>query len=133
MSRVSPSRGLALGHRHSRPGPGHPPPPRIHMYSSGAATSAACEGAGCSPSAHNAHIHFELNVPGQKMSPSIFSADVMTSLHRAMSVVGERNHDCASGRECADLAYEACGQNGGMGFALSGRENPYSDEGVGCL
>ena len=104
-----------------------------YVYSSMEAVSAECEGARCTPSGNNAHIHFELNASGHKMSPSIFSADVMAQVHQAMSVSGMRNHDCASGRECEDGAYEACAQAGGLGYALSAAENPFATEAVQCL
>ena len=104
-----------------------------YVYSSMEARSADCADAECTPSGGNAHIHFELNVSGHKMSPSIFSAEVMAEVQRAMNVVGARNHDCASGRECEDGAYEACGQAGGLGYALSAAENPFESEAAQCL
>ena len=104
-----------------------------YMYSLSTSTSANCTEEDCSPSSKNAHIHFELNGGGEKMSPSIFKSSVMSALHTAMDLVGDRDNDCLSGNACDDLDYQACAQSGGMGFQLSAKENPFADAAVECL
>ncbi|MDP7040121.1 MAG: hypothetical protein QGI45_13250 [Myxococcota bacterium] len=104
-----------------------------YMYSLSTSSSANCTGEDCSPSSQNAHIHFELNGGGNKMSPSIFDSTVMGALHMVMEIVGDRHNDCTTGTSCDDLDYQACGQSGGMGFQLSAEENPFADAAVECL
>ena len=104
-----------------------------YMYSSTSTNSADCTGS-CDPSSKNAHIHFELNSNGQKMSPSIFTTSVMASFEQQISIVGDRHNDCPlGGGACNDAAYQTCADNGGMGYEISADENPFLSAADSCL
>lgn len=108
-----------------------------YMYSNPSSISADCDPDEdtCDASSVNAHIHFELASNGQKMSPSIFTPEVMATLNQQMNIVGERHKDCHSpgdGGDC-NSDYDVCADNGGMGFELDTGENPFGTSASSCL
>ena len=102
-----------------------------YMYSDRLNINAGCDEQVCPPSSQNAHIHFELNGPQGKMSPSIFTPEV-SSAFRARINDKPRDSDCPLGTACEDPDYQACQVQGGIGYKLTPAENPFGDERVTC-